>query len=203
MGFRFRKSISIIPGVRLNISKSGFSTSVGRPGATVNIGKRGVRGTVGLPGSGLSYSETLYRRGQKRTASRDAVDEMPVGVASSGGRGVIKIALVVVLAVVFLLFVIGLIFGPSRTEVGSGGFQPEAKTLSSSSDNGSSVASQSAASTVSVAEGVNCRSNPNQRASVVTKLSGDEELEVIDRQGAWTRVTFENQDCWVSSALVR
>lgn len=56
MGFRFRKRIKILPGVNLNISKSGISTSLGKPGATVNIGKKGVRTTVGLPGSGLSWS---------------------------------------------------------------------------------------------------------------------------------------------------
>lgn len=59
MGFRFRKSVRLLPGVRLNLSKGGVSTSIGGPGATVNIGKRGVRGTVGIPGSGLSYSERL------------------------------------------------------------------------------------------------------------------------------------------------
>lgn len=59
MTLRFRKSIKIMPGVRLNASLSGLSATVGRRGASVNIGKRGVRGTVGVPGSGLSYSERL------------------------------------------------------------------------------------------------------------------------------------------------
>lgn len=59
MGFRLRRSIKILPGVRLNLSKSGVSTSVGKPGATINFSSRGTRGTVGLPGSGLSYSEKL------------------------------------------------------------------------------------------------------------------------------------------------
>ena len=55
--FRFRRSVRLIPGVRVNFSKTGTSLSVGGRGATVNLGKRGVRTTVGLPGSGLSYSE--------------------------------------------------------------------------------------------------------------------------------------------------
>lgn len=59
MGFRFRKSIKIIPGVRVNISKTGVSTSIGGKGATVNVSKRGARGTVGLPGTGVSYSQRL------------------------------------------------------------------------------------------------------------------------------------------------
>ena len=59
MGFRFRKTIKLFPGVKLNFSKSGVSTSVGVPGATVNLTKRGTRGTVGIPGTGVSYSENL------------------------------------------------------------------------------------------------------------------------------------------------
>ncbi|MFP7851565.1 DUF4236 domain-containing protein [Pseudomonas aeruginosa] len=34
MAIRFRKSIKVAPGVRLNISKSGVSTSVGGKGFT-------------------------------------------------------------------------------------------------------------------------------------------------------------------------
>ena len=56
MGFRFHKAISLIPGVRLNLSKTGPSLSVGERGSTFNIGEKGTRATVGLPGSGMSYS---------------------------------------------------------------------------------------------------------------------------------------------------
>jgi len=59
MAFRFRKSVKLFPGVKLNLSQSGISTSIGVPGATVNIGKKGTRATVGLPGTGISYSEKL------------------------------------------------------------------------------------------------------------------------------------------------
>ncbi len=55
---RFRKSVKIIPGVRLNFSKSGVSTSIGGKGVTVNLGKRGVRSTLSVPGTGLSWSST-------------------------------------------------------------------------------------------------------------------------------------------------
>ena len=60
MGLRFRKIFSIIPGVRLNVSKSGVSTSLGGHGATVNVGTNGKRTvTVGIPGTGLSYNAPL------------------------------------------------------------------------------------------------------------------------------------------------
>ena len=58
MGFRFRRAVKLFPGVRLNLSKSGVSTSVGVRGAHVTLGHGQVRETVGLPGTGLSYTET-------------------------------------------------------------------------------------------------------------------------------------------------
>lgn len=72
MGFRFRQVLRVFPGLRLNLSKSGVSTSLGGHGATVNLSKKGMRGTVGLPGSGLSYSKMLLRSagGVRSPASR-------------------------------------------------------------------------------------------------------------------------------------
>lgn len=58
-GFRFHKSFKILPGIRLNLSKSGLSTSIGKAGRTINIGPKGNRATVGLPGTGLSYRRSF------------------------------------------------------------------------------------------------------------------------------------------------
>lgn len=60
MAFRFRKSIKLLPGLRLNLSRSGVSASIGKPGATINVGgKHGPRATIGVPGTGLSYTQRL------------------------------------------------------------------------------------------------------------------------------------------------
>jgi len=58
MGLRFRKRIKIIPGIWLNLSKSGVSTSIGGKGVTVNLKGDKTKTTVGIPGTGLSYSNT-------------------------------------------------------------------------------------------------------------------------------------------------
>lgn len=49
MPLRCRQSFTLFPGVRLNISKSGISTTIGVPGASVNLSSRGARATVGIP----------------------------------------------------------------------------------------------------------------------------------------------------------
>jgi hypothetical protein len=63
MGFRFQKRISILPGVRINLSKSGASASIGPKGADVNIGPHGVSTNAGIPGTGLSYRPKLGTHG--------------------------------------------------------------------------------------------------------------------------------------------
>jgi hypothetical protein len=64
MGFRFRRSFSILPGIRLNLGKRGISASIGVRGAHVTFGPTGTRTTVGLPRCG------------KTQAGRDITAEM-------------------------------------------------------------------------------------------------------------------------------
>lgn len=90
MGFRFRKSIKLLPGVRVNLSKSGVSTSIGRPGATVNLRRGKVKTTVGLPGSGLSYSnESRERPGQRGYAAGGFLAGLVRGLGPVGIVGLI------------------------------------------------------------------------------------------------------------------
>ncbi len=69
MGFRVRRSVRLMPGVRVNLSKSGTSISVGGRGFTTNYSKRGTRTTVGVPGSGLSYSTFSPSRKKSKNIS--------------------------------------------------------------------------------------------------------------------------------------
>lgn len=56
MGLRFRKSLKIAPGLRINISKRGLGASIGGKGFTHSIGPSGRRTSVGLPGTGIGIS---------------------------------------------------------------------------------------------------------------------------------------------------
>lgn len=57
MGIYFRKRIKILPGIHLNVSKTGTSWTLGGRGASVNVGKKGVYANAGIPGTGI-YSRT-------------------------------------------------------------------------------------------------------------------------------------------------
>ncbi len=57
MAWRFRKSFTVIPGLRLNLSKSGLSASIGGAPFTLNVGPHGLMGTASIPGTGISYRQ--------------------------------------------------------------------------------------------------------------------------------------------------
>ena len=95
MGFKFRKRIKIAPGVNINLSKSGVSTSIGKPGATVNVGKNGVKATVGIPGTGVSYSQQLAKS-ENITSVDERVNKQP-----HYARSIVFVVLIIILALVF------------------------------------------------------------------------------------------------------
>lgn len=64
MSIRFRKSLTLAKGVRLNFSKRGVGISAGIKGARIGIGSRGLYTSTSLPGTGL-YSVNYLGQGKK------------------------------------------------------------------------------------------------------------------------------------------
>ncbi|SEM73307.1 Protein of unknown function [Mesobacillus persicus] len=70
MAFRFRKSVKIAKGVRLNFGKKGMGVSFGTRGMRYSIHSSGRRTkSVGIPGTGLSYVETSTGKKKKKVQS--------------------------------------------------------------------------------------------------------------------------------------
>lgn len=70
MGFRFRKSINLGGGFKINLSKSGVGYSFGGKGFRVAKTAKGkVRTTASIYGTGLSYSKEFGLNGRKKGAS--------------------------------------------------------------------------------------------------------------------------------------
>lgn len=100
MAFRFRRSVKVLPGVRLNLGKTGISTSVGVRGASMTFGKNGTYVNTGLPGTGMSY-RTKVGGGSKQRASNIQ------GNASSH----FAVSLMSVKSTAMTIAMVGLIFG--------------------------------------------------------------------------------------------
>jgi hypothetical protein len=71
MGLRFRKTFSIIPGVKLNIGKKSASVRVGFKGFGYTTGTAGKTISASLPGTGLGFSHKI--RANAAPADREEV----------------------------------------------------------------------------------------------------------------------------------
>ncbi|EEL78975.1 DUF4236 domain-containing protein [Bacillus cereus group sp. Sample62] len=72
MGFKFRKSIKVAPGVKINLSSKGVGMSVGGKGARVSVGPSGTRLTSSIPGTGFSYEKRISNKKRKATQSNSS-----------------------------------------------------------------------------------------------------------------------------------
>lgn len=81
MGLRFRRSIRLAPGLRLNFSTSGASLSVGPRGLSATFGSRGTYLNAGIPGTGLYTRSRLdgsSGRGTPSAPMRDTPGKITV-----------------------------------------------------------------------------------------------------------------------------
>lgn len=70
MGFKFRKSIKVAPGVKVNVTHKGIGLSAGVKGARISTGPSGSRITTSLPGTGISYEQRIgKKKGSKQGTS--------------------------------------------------------------------------------------------------------------------------------------
>ena len=70
MGWRFRKSIKILPGVKLNLSAKSASISVGGFGMHRTYSTTGrVTNSVGIPGTGLYYTSSSSSGSRRRSSN--------------------------------------------------------------------------------------------------------------------------------------
>lgn len=84
MSWRFRRRVKLIPGVYLNFSKSGISTSVGFRGASINIGKHGTYLNSGIPGTGIYNRQKISSDNKKDNLQKFPSQEAPFTESEEG-----------------------------------------------------------------------------------------------------------------------
>jgi Protein of unknown function (DUF4236)/Protein of unknown function (DUF3761) len=88
MAFRFRTSIRLAKGLRVNLGTSGISTTLGGRGLSMNVGKRGTRVTASLPGTGISYSARAGGGGRGASGGASGAGTEAAGCMGCGAAGV-------------------------------------------------------------------------------------------------------------------
>lgn len=92
MGIRFRRSIKIAPGLKLNLNKKSVSLTAGKRGAHFTVNSKGKRTTsVGIPGTGLSYVKTSgnsasAKKKNSSTNNMNSTEGKQMETSSNGGK---------------------------------------------------------------------------------------------------------------------
>lgn len=112
MGLRFRKSIKIAPGLKINLNKNSISATVGTKGAHYTINSKGKKtATVGVPGTGLSYTTSSSGKKNKESNTYSYNGESGGGKElSNGGSNKKKRGCLTVFIIIFILGIIGSAF---------------------------------------------------------------------------------------------
>ena len=87
MGFRMRKSIKVVPGVRLNVSKTGVGASVGGKCGRYSAhssGRKTVSAGTGVPG--VYYQESVSGGSSRRARPRPVAQTQETGSLRAEGR---------------------------------------------------------------------------------------------------------------------
>jgi hypothetical protein len=71
MGLKFRRRQKLFPGVYLNFSAKGVSTTIGIKGLSLNLGKQGAYLNTGIPGTGFYDRKKISSWSNKTTSSTE------------------------------------------------------------------------------------------------------------------------------------
>jgi hypothetical protein len=204
MGLRFRKSVSLGKGLRLNFGKKGMSITTGIRGAHVTYSTSGKKTTsFGIPGTGISYVKSKKVGRSLRngfgfgTAVRPSNDNAPMQPTNSNHkkRGCATAAVITVAVTVFLS-VIAYAFGgndsSSSSALSSMDF-PSILTSSSEPALSSFVSSNTPISSVDSSE-VSSSASSSAKASSAGKTSTAEpakkEEKIPAQKAAATGITI-------------
>jgi len=220
MGWRFRKSFKILPGVRMNVGSKGVTSwSFGGRGARINVGKRGTTTTYNLFGTGLTYrTHTPRARPTQPRITVTPVRRAIVATASAppSPRRRSPVGTYVVVGVAALAAYLVLKpdsptdpspSGPAQTAYRT----PEARRSSppplpavtapaAASTTGipapaatlASIASGEAVTTT----GANVRSSASMSGSIVRVLDAGARVRVLGQEGGWRRVAGPEGEAW-------
>lgn len=142
MGLRFRKSIKIAPGVRLNLGKKSVGISAGVKGARVSVNSSGrVTKTVSLPGTGLSYVKTSKIGGTGSGGGKNQSEPQnslptpqPQPNKPKGGHGLLKLFGILLVALGLLISIASVIGGFVFTAIGCAVLQLRARKIEAETD---------------------------------------------------------------------
>lgn len=190
MGWNFRRSVSLFPGVRLNFSKSGVTTTLGPRGAHITVGGKHTRLTTGIPGTGLSATTLLSANRPTRSKLSSGAADQPTNLAHRA------VGFSVVALVVFAIVQLGH-REPAATTASVVNTPPPAASLAAMPAPLPAVDSESSAKFFVAVDALNERDLPG--GTVVGSLPRGTGVDVFETRDSWARISPKADKArWVS-----
>lgn len=180
MGLRFRKSIKILPGVKLNLNKKSSSITFGGKGVHYTINSKGKRtGTIGIPGTGLSYTETSTKRKCSNSSSF-------LSTKSNTFKG----RHVAIISILCMLFIGGL-SSNNNTENNIELTETEIATTEE-------TPTETIYKTLYTTTRLNVRNGPGTNYDIIDTIESGETVQVISDEANWARILSDSEIAYVS-----
>lgn len=210
MGFRFRRSIKIAPGIRLNLNAKSTSVRIGPRGLGYTISSTGKKHvSAGIPGTGLYYSETLAPARKSMSGRPEPkMDALaPVEEEKKTPSG-----LSIVLTVAAILFGVAWCSGRVSTPTHSVQSTPhlseniEVSQISQTANPPSasvanvSTAPQTASTsavTLYTTAAVRLRSGQSTDSAAILTVPKGSEVRSSRAEGQWHLVTYDDRTGWI------
>lgn len=104
MALRFRRSVKIAPGLRVNFTHRGVSARIGPRGLGYTVNSSGRQHvSAGIPGSGIHMSKQIKPARRQRRPQRDASPQAVEGNSAGSGSILHTLIATVVLLIVALV----------------------------------------------------------------------------------------------------
>lgn len=184
MGFRFRKSFRIAPGIRLNLNSKSKSVRFGPRGLGYTISSTGKkRVTASIPGTGLSYSQVI------NPTKKLAGTNLPAPPSNSRSKN--NRIWLAALGLAALLIGAGIAKNGKSTPAGQITVAPQTALTTSADMVAVEVRFVTASS-------LNIRSAPGTTGDIVGKVQSGDELAVLEASGSWLKIRSAGGQGWVS-----
>lgn len=182
MGWRFRRSIKILPGVKINFNKKSVGITVGKKGAHYTVNSKGKHtASVGIPGTGLYYTQSASTSEKKGSNSKGTIEK---NAKTSGMKtGCLAVLLVFVLCIV----ISGIMTDWGKKASESSSTLEETLACEESEGIKESVPDPVImyASTT-----LNVRSGPGTEYDIIGSLNPGDEVEVIGQDNGWANIEY-------------
>ena len=215
MGFRFRKSFKIAPGIRVNLNAKSTSIRIGPKGLGYTISSNGTkRVSASIPGTGISYSEvTSSKRTSPPVQPQSRLDSTP---KKSGRVGIAVVAVIGLIVAVNMMSSSGTSRStppPASTTAANAAFphqqqQPSKTTPSLEAPEANAPPAQQIGSISPrapapppdipsakppqirfvTATSLNVRSAPDPSGEILGKIPNGHQIAVIDETNGWLLV---------------